>query len=898
MSVNSQDTYVNILTPLSIIGSGGSVVSSFSTIFISSASVDYLNVVEINNFLLSSQIVEAEELYASTISTLALNLDNSLLTTVGTELLLNGIPLATTSNISSLSDWALDPAVSTLNMNGNSSINGSLTSTNVINAGSGLIGSLVCNDISTVTLTVQSTIHVVSTLSSLQIEAQSGIFSSINGIQIPQGIEALSSFNTASVSSLTASSINGLSYPPPNSDVSQWATFPATSTITGGAGATDDLKLSATRFLNANASGVNIVVDEGANVASLATFSVTAQNGNRGNIALTANPGVGGVFGQIGLTANGGSVLGVGAGGLIELTANTPLGTLCNATSAIKFSAAGINSYAGAVPPIGSLLGYNFIYGTLGVNLCAGLPPLLPNTAGTTYLYGTTGITLGSQTNTASDITQSSGAGLFTTLVTGYWPGGVFSPSNLVIRGRQIPVYGNSYVQLCNVDILSFDSGARKAITGVSTINGAAYPPPVGSVPSDLVVSTLVARDSVGTLALSISSINGGSYPPPTPPVVIPSDLVVSTLTASTSVIAPLISVSTLVNISTINGASYPPAVSIPPSLVVSSLTAAVDVITFAMSADTVLANVYVCTPQILVSTLSTRVANISTLTVSSIVADTIQPRSVVIAGDNISAILLDKNASAPIVSQPIIARASATGGLASTQTQYLRLQGTGESTAFLPQFFDTVTASPSTIGHLGANTLYLGSDTVTWATIRASGNASTIVMSGELSVSSISVSTINGGVKQATYYTSTVQTLVSGNNDVIFDSTGAWNNDGGYITHTAGTSSFTVVNTGLYQLEFNAVVLANGAIYSLTTIGKQVAIDVTRGTEQSVIANTALQASQQNYSMSVSATYYLNATDTINLRVRNDFTGGPPTIFPVANTFDLNTFFTWRFIS
>jgi hypothetical protein len=330
----------------------------------------------------------------------------------------------------------------------------------------------------------------------------------------------------------------------------------------------------------------------------------------------------------------------------------------------------------------------------------------------------------------------------------------------------------------------------------------------------------------------------------------------------------------------------------------VSSLTAAVDVITFAMSADTVLANVYVCTPQILVSTLSTRVANISTLTVSSIVADTIQPRSVVIAGDNISAILLDKNASAPIVSQPIIARASATGGLASTQTQYLRLQGTGESTAFLPQFFDTVTASPSTIGHLGANTLYLGSDTVTWATIRASGNASTIVMSGELSVSSISVSTINGGVKQATYYTSTVQTLVSGNNDVIFDSTGAWNNDGGYITHTAGTSSFTVVNTGLYQLEFNAVVLANGAIYSLTTIGKQVAIDVTRGTEQSVIANTALQASQQNYSMSVSATYYLNATDTINLRVRNDFTGGPPTIFPVANTFDLNTFFTWRFIS
>ena len=909
MSVNSQDTYVNILTPLSIIGSGGSVVSTFSTIFISSASVDYLNVVELNNFSLSSQIVEAEELYASTISTLALNLDNSLLTTVGTELLLNGIPLATTSNISSLSDWALDPAVSTLNMNGNSSINGSLTSTNVINAGSGLIGSLVCNSISTNTLTVQSTIHVVSTLSSLQIEAQSGIFSSINGIQFPQGI---SSFNSASVSSLTVSSINNISYPPPNSDVSQWANFRALSTITGGAGATDDLNLRATRFLNANAVGVNVVVDEGANIAAPASFNVTAQNGNRGNISLTANPGFGGVFGQIGLTANGGTVLGVGTGGLIELTANTPLGTLCNATSAIKFSAAGINSYAGAVPSVGSLLGYNFIYGTLGVNLCAGLPPLLPNTAGTTYLYGSAGITLGSQTNTASDITQSSGGGLFTTLVTGYWPGGIFSPSNLVIRGRQIPVYGNSYVQLCNVDILSFDSGARKAITGVSTINGAAYPPPAGSVPSDLVVSTLVSRDSVGTLALSVSSINGGSYPPPAPPVVIPSDLVVSTLTASTSVTAPLISVSTLVNISTINGASYPPAASIPPSIVVSSLTAAIDVITFAMSADTVLANVYVCTPQILVSTLSAQVTTMSTLTVSSINGSkTTDPAVSTLRIQGEGSLTLEDDpattSSAPIffktgnetISEGILEIRKSGGFTDPSSRPYSGLAVEAFSTlgALQPVICGSLLINPTPNVLVGAPISGNSAGDIIFPMSSIVG-VSTINGAPLNSFSTINVSSINGGVKQATYYTSTVQTLVSGNNDIIFNATGAWNNDGGYITHVNGTSSFTVVNAGLYQLEFNAVVLANGAVYVLTDIGKQVAIDVTRGTEQSVISNTALQASQQNYSMSVSATYYLNATDTINLRVRNDFTGGPPTIYPLANTFDLNTFFTWRFIS
>jgi hypothetical protein len=170
-----------------------------------------------------------------------------------------------------------------------------------------------------------------------------------------------------------------------------------------------------------------------------------------------------------------------------------------------------------------------------------------------------------------------------------------------------------------------------------------------------------------------------------------------------------------------------------------------------------------------------------------------------------------------------------------------------------------------------------------------------------EASISSLTVSTINGSqfqTFQGTYYISTAQTLTSGNTDIIFNSTATWNNDGGYIAHTNGTASFTVFKAGLYQLEFNAVVLANGAVYLLTDQGKQVAIDVTRGTEQSVISNTALQASQQNYSMSITGTYYLNTSDILNLRVRNTFTGGPPTVQELANTFDLNTFFTWRFIS
>jgi hypothetical protein len=325
----------------------------------------------------------------------------------------------------------------------------------------------------------------------------------------------------------------------------------------------------ATRFLNANAKGVNFVVDEGANAAAVASFSVTAQNGNRGDISLTANPGIAGVFGQINLTANGGTTPGLLAtGGLISLTANTPVGADPTLTSAIKLSAAGINSYAGAVPSIGSLLGYNFIYGTLGVNLCAGLPSVVPNTPGTTYIYGTNGVTIGSQLDTTSDIVQGAG-GIYTTLLTGYWAGGLLLPQNLLIRGRQIPIIGNSYVSLSNVDVLSFDAGASGAISGVQTINGSAYPPATPAFPTALSCITLVASLSVSTPELFVSSINGVEYVPGG----VSPDLIVSTLTAATSVSTQELFVSS------INGVEYVPG-GVSPDLIVSTLTAATSVST------------------------------------------------------------------------------------------------------------------------------------------------------------------------------------------------------------------------------------------------------------------------------------------------------------------------------
>lgn len=150
----------------------------------------------------------------------------------------------------------------------------------------------------------------------------------------------------------------------------------------------------------------------------------------------------------------------------------------------------------------------------------------------------------------------------------------------------------------------------------------------------------------------------------------------------------------------------------------------------------------------------------------------------------------------------------------------------------------------------------------------------------------------------QATYYKSASQNLTSGDTDMTFDLTGAWNNDSGYITHTSGSTAFTIVTPGLYQLEFNAFVFANAATWAATS-NKTISIDITRSptAEQALITQAFNTASATNYSQSLCATYNLVAGDVINLRLSGFFTGGPPSALGVVNTIDLNTWFSWRYV-
>jgi hypothetical protein len=223
-----------------------------------------------------------------------------------------------------------------------------------------------------------------------------------------------------------------------------------------------------------------VVADQGLDVSEAANLNLTAQGGTRGLISLTANAGgVNSLFGQIDLTANGGNFGGIGTGGLINITANTPIG-LSNLTSAIKMSAAGINSYAGAIPSFGSLAGYNYIHGDLGVNITSGLVSLLPNTAGTTYIYGTNGVEMPSD--------------LYLQNIYPYWDG-ITTPPDINITGRYIlPNLAQVCVRMSNVRQIDFQSNVTTFMSNCDNI---------GMTPNGIITTSNITAQTgtIGTLS-------------------------------------------------------------------------------------------------------------------------------------------------------------------------------------------------------------------------------------------------------------------------------------------------------------------------------------------------------------------------------------------------------------
>jgi hypothetical protein len=360
-------------------------------------------------------------------ATSTLTVDAQTITATPTTLLLNGLPIGTTQNTSSITNWSQYPAISTLQMNNNAIQN--ITS---LSANTGSISSLTSQQLTTSSLTA-------STVQAGTVTGSAANFSTLWGqpSSFYQPSAALSTFNTINVSS-----IRGL----------------------------PDVAVAA--------NDISLVADEGAN-PNVAMVDIQAKGGLGGNITLTADTGAGGTsYGAINLVANGGTTGGIGTGGSINITANTPGGTASNASSKVTIDAAGVNVYAGAVAPVASLAGYLFNYGTLGINQCVGLPSVIPNFPGTLYQYATGGVGYGGiRLESPSGVELIDNTDLYAYRIYPYFnPFFVGTLPDLVISGRTHTVQNDQLLVLSTVRNLDFDSGTG-AINGLSTINGQAYIP-------------------------------------------------------------------------------------------------------------------------------------------------------------------------------------------------------------------------------------------------------------------------------------------------------------------------------------------------------------------------------------------------------------------------------------
>jgi hypothetical protein len=174
-SVNSGSISTAQITTSSI----GAITANVSTLtvntaFISTASVQQGTFSSIYTGYTSSGNADLQDITTSTIfATAGVFINGAELTTLGgNELLLNGVPLATTSNLSSIADWAYEPAISSVNMSGFDVLNGGLISSLNVRAGSAFFNNLLAWNV----LAVSS---FTSTISSLSVVSENVSVSSI-----------------------------------------------------------------------------------------------------------------------------------------------------------------------------------------------------------------------------------------------------------------------------------------------------------------------------------------------------------------------------------------------------------------------------------------------------------------------------------------------------------------------------------------------------------------------------------------------------------------------------------------------------------------------------------------------------------------------------------------------
>jgi hypothetical protein len=449
--------------------------------------------------------IEATEAYVYD----KLTLDNQVLTANSTDLLLNGIPIATTSNLSSIADWSLDPAISTIRADGND-----LTNVRFAN-----FSSIIADGLTVVKLTTlfSTTIEVFE--STITSETQKLTVSSITGGNGSFDILTANTFINPASSTINCQFLNVSS----NANI-QTATFsnganfngtrPNFNTGINTSGANNFnftnidnasningnvITIAPQNNLNINTSNaVATVVDRGADVGGSAVIGLTARFGAGSQINLNANSasvfsptpasainldaqgnvsylsgipfgGAVNISARAGLSGTGTSVAG---GGGINLTAYS-YGALAPGT--IKESAGSILSYSGLTVPSVGVLGSGFYSALNCLSLTAGASPATTSFPGVVYLRGDNGTKV--VNGFFSDTIEATGNSVLPTITTN----GLTAPvgSNLAFFATSQNIQFNSATVGFNAHVAGAFSVST--ITDVATINGVAYPPASGA---------------------------------------------------------------------------------------------------------------------------------------------------------------------------------------------------------------------------------------------------------------------------------------------------------------------------------------------------------------------------------------------------------------------------------
>lgn len=244
---------------------------------------------------ISTNLLFADAGTISTFSTFEIVLDSQTLNANATELLLNGIPVATTANLSSIADWSYDPAVSTVQMQGNDLNAAGTVSSVTVRAGNAMFQNLIAINalfVSTATSTLSTSINV----------ADLGLYSTINTNNL---VASTLAAETATISSMTANSV-GIQYLTLSSmTASEYVSTPS-------------LIVSSINGSEFTSTGITVQV---AGVSSLVANSISSIGAEIRQALVSSivfnpslNPSLGGVNVNLGLGSILGNVIGWGAG--------------------------------------------------------------------------------------------------------------------------------------------------------------------------------------------------------------------------------------------------------------------------------------------------------------------------------------------------------------------------------------------------------------------------------------------------------------------------------------------------------------------------------------------------------------------------------------------------------